>query len=95
MLGVLEVLDPQVVDDTARLGEHRGTGAQLAILAALASQVASVVRLTAQRDAVSDADPALRGLASTLSSLAARGPDGVRLAESVLGAVSDYTRSSS
>lgn len=93
VLGVLEVLDPQVVDDSSHLGEHHGTGAQLAVLAALASQVASVVRLTAQRDAAGN--PALGGLASALSSLAAEGPEGVRLAESVLGAVADYTRSGS
>ncbi len=95
VLGVLEVLDPQVVDDSSHLGEHHGTGAQLAVLAAMASQVASVVRLTAQRDAISDADPALRGLASALSSLAAEGPAGVRLAESILGAVTEYARSGS
>ncbi|MGH3361019.1 MAG: GAF domain-containing protein, partial [Nocardioides sp.] len=62
VLGVLEVLDPQVVDDTSHLGGHHGTGAQLAVLAAMASQVASLVRLTAQRDALGDSlgdsDPA-------------------------------------
>lgn len=95
VLGVLEVLDPQVVDDSTHLGDQQGTGAQLAVLAALAAQVASVVRLTRQRDALGDSGPGMSELTGPLSALAADGPAGVRLAQSVLAAVAEFTRSRS
>jgi signal transduction protein with GAF and PtsI domain len=84
VLGVLEVLDPQR-DDESRIGAQRGTSAELAVLAVLASQITAVLELTEELNALRRTlDPELATL------LAALPPDQVPLVRGMLAAVVEH-----
>ncbi len=98
--GVIEVLDPGRQDEESRLGEQRGTSAELTVLTLVSSQVSSVVRLTRGLDALQTGtlSPGTAGghdaaaLTASMQAVAATGPEGVRLARAVIGAVADYVQ---
>ncbi|MCW2764159.1 MAG: hypothetical protein JWO11_118 [Nocardioides sp.] len=88
-IGVIEVLDPLRGDDQSALGGQRGTGAELAALTVLASQVSSVVRLSGMVDSVPGVPPEL---VPALAALTSMGDGGVRLAREVLESAATYVR---
>ena len=98
--GVIEVLDPGGADGGTP-ADSRDTGADLAVLALVASQVAAVVRsaraLTALEDSTTETG-ALGGrspeLLAAVRAVAGSGAEGVRLATEVLSAVDTFVRSS-
>lgn len=100
--GVMEVLDPAGADVESRIGEQRGTAADLALLALVASQVAAVVRSARALAALEHStaptgelgDVGAPELLSAVRALAGTGPAGARLAAQVLTAVHEFTRGS-
>jgi signal transduction protein with GAF and PtsI domain len=59
-IGVVEVLDPVRPDGESRIGAQRGGVAELAVLTAVASQMAAVVRLSRRLEDDSDRAAELR-----------------------------------
>lgn len=84
-IGVVEVLDPSRSGE-ASLGGQRGTGAELAVLAVVASHLARMVLLAGRLDTARDAtvDPDL------LDAVQAVPPDRVDLALALLRAAADH-----
>lgn len=85
VMGVVEVLDPTGVGESA-LGGQRGTGAELAVLAVVASQVAVVVRLGDELAARGSLDPRLAAVAHALA------PDQVPIATELLAVLARQPR---
>ena len=99
--GVMEVLDPGGAEESG-IGDQRGAGADLAVLALVASQVAAVVR-SARALAALEGSTAATGelgnvataeLLTAVRAVAGTGAEGARLATQVLTAVDDFVRSS-
>jgi signal transduction protein with GAF and PtsI domain len=88
-IGVIEVLDPLRTDDLSALGGQRGTGAELAALTVVASQISTVVRLSGLVDSVPGVPPELVPALATLTSM---GDGAIRLAREVLESVATYAR---
>lgn len=88
-IGVIEVLDPLHSGGDSFLAGQRGTGAELAVLTVVASQISSVVRLSGLVESVPGV-PA--ELVPALAALTSMGDGGVRLAREVLESVATYTR---
>ena len=88
--GVLEVLDPARAASGSSLGEHHGSAAEIAVLTLVASQVAAVLRLAGDADAV--AGPGSAAVGRVVRRLAAADPASRRLVEEVLSAVTDAVR---
>lgn len=99
--GVLEVLDPGGAEESG-IGDQRGAGADLAVLALVASQVAAVVRSARALAALEGStaatgelgDVATAELLTAVRAVASTGSEGARLATQVLTAVDDFVRSS-
>ena len=90
-IGVIEVLDAAHSGEESRLGTQRGTAADLAALTVIASQVASMVRLSRLLESTGGV-PADPELLAALTELTAAGPDGVRVARETLAALASYAR---
>ena len=91
--GVVEILDPGRQDSESRLGEHRGTGAELGVLTLVASQLAAVVRLHGELSSAQHPETGDE-LDASLRSLVGVGPEGRRLAATVLEAVAEFVEGS-
>ena len=99
--GVIEVLDPSRPEEGSGVGSQRGTAAELATLTLVATQLATVIRVSRALDALQAGVASGTGaagedgtaLADSLRSVSATGPGGVRLAQQVMSAVAEYTRS--
>lgn len=93
--GVVEVLDPDAHRDPDHR-EQRGTGAELALLTLVSSQLAAVVRLHRELGSVvtgpqvGAADPGTGDLAEAVRLIAGSGPAAARLTHAVLAAVATY-----
>ena len=98
--GVMEVLDPATRGGGSRIGGRDGTGADLALLALVASQVAALVR-SARALAALEQSTAGTGelgdaggpeLLTAVRAVAGTGPAGAHLAAQVLTAVEEFVR---
>lgn len=89
--GIIEVLDPAAPPGGSSLGQLTGTSAELAVLTTVAAQVAAVVRVTGRLES-EGRGAGMTTLVDRCREISGSGPDAVRLAERVLGALADHLR---